>query len=84
MMARPLNYQNAVPIPGQGVVEDKAVPALDEPSQTSLLLEKNVHPKTVSELLGHSTVTLTLNTYSHIINPMSSVAADAMDEIVGQ
>jgi len=50
----------------------------------SLLLEKNVHPKIVSELLGHSTVTLTLNTYSHIINPMSGVAADAMDEIVGQ
>ena len=50
----------------------------------SLLLEKNAHPKTVSELLGHTTVTLTLNTYSHIINPMSSVAAEAMDEIVGQ
>jgi integrase len=50
----------------------------------SLLLEKNVHPKIVSELLGHSTVTLTLNTYSHIINPTSGVGADAMDEIVGQ
>jgi integrase len=50
----------------------------------SLLLEKNVHPKIVSELLGHSNVTLTLNTYSHIINPMSGVAAEAMDEIVGQ
>jgi hypothetical protein len=42
----------------------------------SLLLEKNVHPKIVSELLGHSTVTLTLNTYSHIIHPMSGVAAE--------
>jgi len=50
----------------------------------SLLLEKNVHPKIVSELLGHSTVTLTLNTYSHIINPLSRVAADTLDEIVGQ
>ena len=50
----------------------------------SLLLEKNVHPKIASELLGHSTVTLTLNTYSHIINPMSGVAAEAMDEILGQ
>ena len=49
-----------------------------------LLLEKNVHPKIVSELLGYSSVTLTLNTYSHIINPLSGVAADAMDEIVGQ
>ena len=50
----------------------------------SLLLEKNVHPKIVSELLGHSTVALTLKTYSHIINPMSAVAAETMDEIVGQ
>jgi integrase len=48
----------------------------------SLLLEKNIHPKIVSELLGHSTVTLTLNTYSHIINPMSNVASEAMDEII--
>jgi integrase len=50
----------------------------------SLLLEKNVHPKIVSELLGHSSITLTLNTYSHIINPMGRVAADAMDEAVGR
>ena len=50
----------------------------------SLLLEKNVHPKIVSELLGHSTITLTLNTYSHIINPLSRVAADTMDDIVDQ
>ena len=50
----------------------------------SLLLEKNVHPKIVSELLGHSTITLTLNTYSHIINPLSRVAADTLDDIVGQ
>jgi len=49
-----------------------------------LRLEKNIRPKIVSELLVHSTVTLTLNTYSHMINPMSGVAADAMDERVGQ
>ena len=47
-------------------------------------MEKNVHPKIVLELLGHSSVTLTLNTYSHIINHMSGVAAEVMDEIVGQ
>jgi len=48
----------------------------------SLLLEKNLNPKFVSELLGHSSVNLTLNTYSHIINPMNRVTADTMDEIV--
>jgi len=50
----------------------------------SLLLEKNVYPKIVFELLGHSIVTLTLNSYSHIINPRSGLAADAMDENLGQ
>lgn len=47
----------------------------------SLLLEKNVHPKIVSELLGHSTITLTLNTYSHIINPINKVASSEMDDM---
>jgi integrase len=49
----------------------------------SLLLEKNVHPKIVSELLGHSTITLTLNTYSHIINPINKVASSEMDDMFG-
>jgi integrase len=49
----------------------------------SLLLEKNAHPKILSELLGHSSVNLTLNTYSHIINPLNPVAADTMDDVVG-
>jgi integrase len=49
----------------------------------SLLLEKNVHPKIVSELLGHSNVNLTLNTYSHIINPINKVASKEMDDMFG-
>ncbi len=49
----------------------------------SLLLEKNVHPKIVFELLGHSSVNLTLNTYFYIINPLNRVAADTMDDVVG-
>jgi integrase len=47
----------------------------------SLLLERNVHPKIVSELLGHSSVNLTLSTYSHIINPINKVASSEMDQI---
>ncbi len=30
----------------------------------TLLLSKNVHVKVVSEMLGHSNITITLNTYS--------------------
>jgi integrase len=50
---------------------------------SSLLLEKKIHPKIVSELLGHSSVNLIFNTYSHIINPLNRVAADTMDDVVG-
>jgi integrase len=47
----------------------------------SLLLEKNVHPKIVSELLGHSNIVVTLQTYSHIINPINKVASNEMDDM---
>lgn len=34
----------------------------------SLLLAQGVHPRVVMEMLGHSTITLTMNVYSHV-NP---------------
>jgi integrase len=34
-----------------------------------------VHPKVVSERLGHSTVAITLDTYSHAIPAMQADAA---------
>ena len=33
----------------------------------TLLLTKGVHPKVVSELLGHANISITLDTYSHVI-----------------
>ncbi len=36
----------------------------------ALLLSKNTHPKFVQELLGHATVTITLDTYSHVLPSM--------------
>lgn len=47
----------------------------------TFLLEENVHPKIVQEMLGHSTIQLTLDTYSHIIPTMQDKAADTMDSI---
>jgi integrase len=40
--------------------------------------KKNVHPKHVQELLGHASVAITLDTYSHMLPGMGSEAADAM------
>lgn len=36
-------------------------------SCASLLLAQGVHPRVVMEILGHSTITLTMNTYSHVL-----------------
>jgi site-specific recombinase XerD len=33
------------------------------------------HPKLVQELLGHTDITTTLNTYSHVISSMGSMTA---------
>ncbi len=46
----------------------------------TILLVKGVHVKLVSEMLGHSTIVLTLDTYSHVIPAMHSEAA-AMDAV---
>ncbi|MFN2569635.1 MAG: tyrosine-type recombinase/integrase [Candidatus Dormibacteria bacterium] len=45
----------------------------------TLLLSQGIHPKIVSEMLGHSTVAITLDLYSHVTMTMQREAADAMD-----
>jgi integrase len=49
----------------------------------TLLLSRGVHPKVVSELLGHSTVAITLDVYSHVIPSMQREAAQVMDDLLG-
>jgi integrase len=49
----------------------------------TLLLRRGVHPKVVSELLGHSTVTMTLDRYSHVLPDMQQAAMEAMDGLLG-
>jgi len=46
----------------------------------TLLLTKNVNPKVVSEMLGHATIAITLDTYSHVLPNMQSEAAKAMED----
>ncbi len=45
----------------------------------TLLLSRNVHPKYVQELLGHASIALTLDTYSHVLPGMGGRAAGAME-----
>jgi integrase len=49
----------------------------------TLLLTKCVHPKIVSEMLGHSSIAITLDTYSHVIPGLGEVVASAMEDELG-
>ena len=45
------------------------------------MLKANVHPKVVSERLGHATVRITLDTYSHVTPTLQKAAALRFDEV---
>jgi integrase len=50
----------------------------------TLLLTRNVNPKIVSEMLGHSSIAITLDTYSHVLPNMRDQAAAAMEEALSR
>ena len=47
---------------------------------TTLHLSKGIHPKVGQELLGHATINITLDTYSHVLPELGDAAAWAMNE----
>jgi hypothetical protein len=47
-------------------------------------VQKNIHPKFVQELLGHASVAITLDTYSHMPPGMGGEAATAMEDVLSQ
>jgi integrase len=46
------------------------------------LLRQGVHPKVVAERLGHSSITLTLDTYSHVVPGLQEAAARQLDRVL--
>jgi len=53
-------------------------------SCATLLLAQGVSPRVVMEILGHSQVSLTLNTYSHVLPALQQDAARKMDAILSK
>jgi integrase len=50
-------------------------------SCATLLLVQGVSPRVVMDVLGHSQISLTMNTYSHVIPELRREAADRMDHL---
>jgi integrase len=52
-------------------------------SCASLLLTQGVAPRVVMETLGHSRISVTMDTYTHVMPALLGEAADAMDRSLG-
>ena len=48
----------------------------------TLLLSKGVHPKFVQELLGHATISIILDRYSHVIPAMGDRTKKALEDVL--
>ena len=51
-------------------------------STATFLLQAKVNPKVVSERLGHSTITLTLDVYSHVLPTMQEEATEHLEDLI--
>ncbi len=51
-------------------------------THASLMLKQGVHPKIVQERLGHASIQMTLDTYSHVAPGLQQAAANKFDDIV--
>jgi integrase len=51
-------------------------------THASLMLKQGVHPKIVQERLGHASIQVTLDTYSHVAPGLQEAAANGFDNLV--
>jgi len=70
----------------KSVLEENSLPDIRfydlRHTSASLLLAAGVHPKIVQERFGHSTIVLTLDTYSHLIPGIQNIASQKIDDIL--
>jgi len=52
-------------------------------SCATMLLSQGVPQRTLMEILGHSQISLTMNTYSHVLPEMTRAAIGVMDSVLG-
>jgi integrase len=77
-----LRKNSFVPILERAELPDLPLYSLRHTCATLLLLA-DVNPKVVSERLGHASIQLTLDTYSHVLPTMQKRAAEKMNRILG-
>ena len=69
----------------RSLLEDAGLPQIRfhdlRHSAATIMLSMGVHPKVVQELLGHSSISMTLDTYSHMLPSMQQEAMDKLNDL---
>lgn len=80
---RPMHAHNIVRRDFHKVLERTRLPRIRfhdlRHCHATLLLQQGVHPKVVQERLGHTTIGMTLDTYSHVMPGMQEKAVAALE-----
>jgi integrase len=53
-------------------------------SHATLLMAAGEHPKVVQERLGHATIQLTLDTYTHVVEGLQARASERLEKLLSQ
>jgi integrase len=87
--------RNSTPVRCQNLINRSWGPLLDRAGLPSipfhtlrhtaatLLLSRRVHPKVVQNLLGHFSIEITMDTYSHFIPQFDEWTVEAMEDVLG-
>ncbi len=51
-------------------------------SSATMLLAGGIHPRVVQERLGHSTISVTMDIYSHVLPTLQREAAEHLDQVL--
>ena len=80
---RPLDFRNVATDSFKPILKRAGLPDIRfhdlRHTCATLLLSRGHHPKLVQELLGHSSVAMTLDRYSHVLPGMGDQTAAAME-----
>lgn len=79
-------FATSIEIPHHNLIVGESVPlrthsvsGLMRPTSFFLRFKQGIHPKIVSEHLGHSSIGITLDTYSYVLPGMQEAAMQALD-----
>jgi len=83
----PLN-PNAITLAHAKILEKAGLPHVRvhdlRHTHATLMLKAGVHPKVVSERLGHANISITLDTYTHVLPGLQEAAAERFDGLLEQ